>query len=183
MPRRCLFLLIASSLAAFAAAKRSAPEFSVQFPDGKSVTLAGYQGKPLVLEVILTTCSHCQRVSRVLEGILQEHQKSGLQVLAVAINDNPDIAGFVKSQQVTFPVGTSPRDPVYRLLRIGMGRIPMPQLLLIDKAGTIVAQYGGDSPLLAEGQDDSGLKTAIDNLVKFGVPAAQPAPSKGNPKK
>ena len=80
-------LLVLLSLSAQAATiPRKAPPFAIQMNDGKQVQLGTYKGKVVVLAFILTTCPHCQAVTRVLNKLQPEYAPRGLQVLESAID-------------------------------------------------------------------------------------------------
>ena len=61
-----------------------------------------------------------------------------------AINENPDVPGFMQRFKPTFPVGTSDNAKVYEFMQIPMFvRSFVPFLVLIDRQGVIRFQHTG----------------------------------------
>jgi hypothetical protein len=94
----------------------------------------------------------------------------GLQVLGVAFNPeaqgNPGaVARFVSQNQVNFPMGTMSRAGVLRYLGLSvMDRLATPQVVIMDRKGTIRAQ---SEPLgSAELQMEESLRPLLEGLLK-----------------
>ncbi len=133
-------LCLATSLvAADTASLRKAPELAIDVPNQGQKLLSSYRGKVVALEFIFTTCPHCQAFSRMMTKVQQDYGPRGLQVLAVAINENADllVENFVKDYQVNFPVGWAPRDQMLAFMGYTSARFVVPQLALIDRQGVI----------------------------------------------
>ena len=82
---------------------------------------------------------------RVSFGDAKRIRTEGFQVVASAVEDmaSMNVPDFVKRFQPPFPVGFSSRDPVLKYLQHpAMFKLMMPQLVFIDRQGTIRAQYG-----------------------------------------
>jgi thiol-disulfide isomerase/thioredoxin len=146
--RRAIFSLIALlSLASasfgqdtLAPAVRKAPEVAFTVPGHGQELLSHYRGKVIALELIFTTCPHCQAASHVMSRMQNELGSRGFQAIDVAFNDNADlaVANFAQEQQTTFPVGWTTRDQVLAFLGIStVDRFVVPQLILIDREGMI----------------------------------------------
>jgi hypothetical protein len=104
-----------------------------------------------------------------------DYAPRGFQVLASAIEDmaKMDVPDFIKRFQPPFPVGFNNRDAVEAFLQHPtMFRMLMPQVVFIDRQGTIRAQYAGDDKFFAEDQDKH-LREQIEALLK-----ESPAPQK-----
>ncbi len=80
--------------------------FRIQLPNGKQIKVSDYRGKVLCLGFILTTCPHCQHTTQVRDSIYPALAQR-LAVVEAALNENPNIAGFVSQYKVPFPVGTA----------------------------------------------------------------------------
>ncbi len=141
---KLLGLALTFALASFAASPvpRPAQEFKLQDASGKYVTLSAQKGKVVVIQFLYTTCTHCQATARWLSKMQQELGPKGLQVFGVAFNpgvaakDTKDFGQFA-----TFPVTTSPEQPVLQYLGLSvMDGFNVPQLVVIDKKGVIQAQ-------------------------------------------
>jgi len=140
-----LALSIASlSLLAQPPMPRKAPEITILEPSGKQTLLSSFKGKVVVLAFIMTTCPHCQAECGVLSKLQSELGSKGFQPLAIAINDptGPLVTGFMQTFHPSFPVGYLPeRQTVLDYLHVSDNdRWVVPQLVVIDRKGMIVAQ-------------------------------------------
>ena len=73
-----VLLVLLALYAQAATIPRKAPPFAIQMNDGKQVQLGTYKGKVVVLAFILTTCPHCQAVTRVLNKLQPEYAPCAL---------------------------------------------------------------------------------------------------------
>lgn len=147
---------------------RPAPPFSFVAANGSKVDLASYKGKVVILEILSTTCPHCQNSSRLLSRIKSEFGQKGLEVLGYAINDDADIAGFTR-QYANFPVGRGQRDKAYELLQISMmQQFYFPQVVFIDRAGMIRAQYGGTDAFI-QTNEEANVRAMVTKLLDEGA--------------
>jgi peroxiredoxin len=178
---RILALTLASCAAIYAAAPvpRPAPEFKIVEPSGKEIPLSSFKGKVVVCGFFATTCPHCQVEAMLFTKLYKEMGARGLQMAAVAFNDNAAILvpGFVQQFQIPYPMGASNWDTVAAFLGHSlMDRFVYPQVAVIDRKGMIRAQTPpmGDPKL----QDENYLRSLLDALLKEG---AAPAPGSKKP--
>jgi peroxiredoxin len=164
-PRLVLALSLASlSLMAQPPMPRKAPELTVVEPSGKQSLLSSYRGKVVVLAFVFTTCPHCQAECGVLTKLNNELGPKGFQPLAVAFNDNAQylVQGFVQNIHTNFPVGYAPRQTVVDYLKLDdTGKEPwnVPQMVVIDRKGMIVAQSG------PKGSEELQLEDSLRKLI------------------
>jgi peroxiredoxin len=159
---------------------RKTPEFTIMDPSGKQVLISSYKGKVLVLPFMFTTCPHCQNYAKVLTKLQNDYASRGVQVLGTVFNDanGPMATQFMKEFGVGFPVGYANRDAVISYLGISvMERWVVPQVVVIDRKGNIVAQSNATqgSPEL---QDEAPLRVLLDKLVKESATTSSSAPKK-----
>jgi thiol-disulfide isomerase/thioredoxin len=177
MPHRVIVFAALVALIPFrpAAAQipRKSPEYAVNMPQGQ-ILLSGQRGKVVALMFILTTCGHCQKVTQILTGLQKEFGPKGFQTIAAAIEEGAarNVPGFVQQFRPSFPVGYTPRDSATEYLQqSSMTPMMMPQLVFIDRAGTLVAKYPGDDPIFNEGAEKN-LRAKIESLLGAGAAAA-----------
>lgn len=149
---------------------RPAATFQISEPSGRVLKLSEYRGKVVIVQFLYTTCPHCQAMAQMLTGLQKELGPNGLRVVGVAFNDgveaNPGLVDqFVKATNAGFPVGSASRDSVLSYLGISvMERFVVPQVLIIDRRGTVRAQ---SDPLGSpELQEPSSLRSIVDGLLK-----------------
>ena len=147
---------------------RKSPEFGISLNNGKQVLLSESRGKVVALMFILTYCSHCQQTVEVMKKLQAEYGPRGFQVLATAIEDMAAMAvpDFIKRFQPNFPVGYNNRQQLIEYLQLNADmRMMMPQLVFVDREGTIRAQYSGDDPFFGP-QQEANLRAKIEALLQ-----------------
>lgn len=158
--------LIAFSVLAQPPMPRKAPELTIVEPSGKQTLLSSYRGKVVALAFIFTTCPHCQAECGVLNKLQTELGPKGFQPLAVAFNDNAGmlVNQFVQAYKTAFPVGFAARPTVTNYLQLD-DNAPwnVPQMVLIDRKGMIVAQSAAKGS--EELQEEGSLRKKITELL------------------
>jgi len=152
---------------------RPSPDFVVSLVGGQQIHVSQYKGKVCALAFILTTCPHCQKTVGFLSAMQNEYGPRGFQVLASAIESMAamNVPDFVKRFQPPFPVGFNNQEVVQEYLQHSVIlRLLMPQVVFIDRQGTIRAQYAGDDKFFADDQQKH-LRDQIEALLKD-APAA-----------
>jgi peroxiredoxin len=166
---------------------RPAPDFTINLTNGKQIQLTQYRGKVVLLAFILTTCSHCQRTTGILNKLQAELGPRGFQVLESAIEENArvNVPGFVQHFQTPFPVGYNTNTvQVLDFLQHPTMMIPhMPLLAFIDRQGVIRAQHEGNEEPFFGPDHEQYLRTQIEALLKEGPVAGKKGARKSAPPK
>jgi peroxiredoxin len=148
--------LAALSLTGMGPVPRKAPELTFALPSGQPAALSGYKGKVVVIEFMLTHCPHCWRVAQTLNKVDKELAAEGLQTLGVTFDNDIDgkaVSDFVAKAEVGFPVGYSTAEKVDDFLGRGaVERVQVPQVVVIDRTGTIRAQSQATGETNLEGE-------------------------------
>jgi thiol-disulfide isomerase/thioredoxin len=186
MTRRTTILALATALVAAAQqVPRTAADLTINLNGGKKIRLADYKGKGVVVGFILTTCSHCQATTGLLTRLQTEYGPKGLQVLESAIDQGAEafVPGFIRNFQPNFPVGYNDMAAATAFMQHPpMKTMYMPGLVFVDRQGTVVSQYIGNDPDMAEGLQEKTIRTQIERTLKGGAPAV-PAKKSGAAKK
>jgi peroxiredoxin len=146
---------------------RPAKEFSCSDPDGKVISLSKFKGKVVLIQFLITNCSHCQALSRVLTTLQAEYGPRGFQAFGVAINDaTPEmVRSYVTDHQIGIPVGYAPSDQVFGYLGVSvLERLAVPQVMIIDRRGVVQAQ--SDPQGTPDLQNETYLRKLIGGLLK-----------------
>ena len=124
-----------------------APDFVVNLPDGKQMHISSLRGKVVCLELLYTTCPHCQHASQVFTQLYKEYGSRGFQPVGVAFNEDvfgkgttpaKVVTDFVQKFNVGYEVGWSDREKVTEFLGIGpFEGFVVPQIVWIDRKGMI----------------------------------------------
>jgi peroxiredoxin len=154
-------------LPAKAPVPRPAADFVCTDANGKRLALSNYKGKVVVVQFLITTCSHCQAMSQMLTKLQAEFGPKGFQAVGVAFNEAtaPMVKSYVEDHGIGIPVGFAPRDAVMEYLGVSVmdQRLTVPQVVVIDRSGQVRAQT--DVAGTRELVDESYLRGLIGQLL------------------
>jgi peroxiredoxin len=145
---------------------RPAGEYKIKTAVGE-LALSQYKGKIVVLEFLLTTCPACKRCSSTMEKLYKEFAGRGVQMLGVAVNEGADklVRQYVSELGLTYPVGYGDyRAALAFLQHPEIVRFMVPQLVFIDRAGVIRAQYPGTDAFF--NNEEENMRRMIQSLLK-----------------
>jgi peroxiredoxin len=165
----------AQMLPAKAPVPRPAKEFICTGADGKKLALSSYKGKVVVVQFLITSCSHCQDFSKMLTRLQAEYGPKGFQAVGVAFNEAAagTVKSYVEDHHIGIPVGFAPRDAVMEYLGVSVmdQRLTVPQVVVIDRSGQVRAQT--DVAGTRELVDESYLRGLIGQLLAARAGAAK----------
>ena len=162
---RSLILGFALLLHVVAQPRRSAG-FLIHTLNGAAIDVTNYAGKVVIIEFLLTTCSHCQHLATVLKKVQSEYGPERLQVLGCAVEDMAPakVGAFIAQFDTRFPVGFADRKATNTYLEHDPKTLlKMPQLVFIDKAGVKRAKYIGDDPFFRR-DEEANIRREIELL-------------------
>jgi thiol-disulfide isomerase/thioredoxin len=145
----------------------TAPDFTLDALDGKSVRLSDLRGKAVLLNFWATWCGPCKIEMPWFVELQKEYGAQGLQVVGVAMDDSSkdDIAKFAKDMGVNYPVllGKEAVGDEY-------GGVPaLPESFFISRDGRIVDKIIG---LRGKGEFEDAVKKTLNAQPGNGQPAA-----------
>jgi|WetSurMetagenome_2_1015567.scaffolds.fasta_scaffold141454_2 cytochrome c biogenesis protein CcmG, thiol:disulfide interchange protein DsbE len=114
-----------------------APAFTLKTIDGRTVSLADYKGKALLLHFWATWCPPCRselpEMNKLAAHLLQE-KNTQLAFLAVCVSDEKAVmAAFLKQNHYTFPGGLDSDSVIATAYNVQA----IPMSVLISPAGKI----------------------------------------------
>lgn len=157
MRRRALALGAVGALSALAGAwwatRRGAPSeveqrlWTLRFatPDGGSLALADFRGRPLVLNFWATWCAPCVREMPTLERFRRQYASRGWQVVGLAIDRADAVKEFLARTPVGFPVALAGIDGAELARQLGNDRGGLPFTAVFDPAGRQVERHLGET--------------------------------------
>jgi cytochrome c biogenesis protein CcmG/thiol:disulfide interchange protein DsbE len=129
------------------AAKTSQPmayAFNLETLEGKTVSLEGYRGKIVLVDIWDTWCPPCKAEIPHFIELYDEYNDQGFEILGIAAGRNGEqaVRDFIKEYDINYPNAMGNAE-VFQ----GFGGIrSIPTTFLIDEDGTIYKKYVGYRP-------------------------------------
>jgi peroxiredoxin len=140
-------LLICCSLFAHAQEPQSTGLFfAVNLPDqsGKSIALADYRGKPLIVNFWARWCVPCRDEIPELREVAKQYGAKGLTVLGIGLEDNiPNVQEFIKAYEMDYPLLFAQSQGIDLMKALGNTKAGLPFTVFIDRKGMIVGHKLG----------------------------------------
>jgi peroxiredoxin len=112
-----------------------APDFSLSSFNGKTVKLASYQGKNVMLVFWLTTCDACAKELPILESFSKNPKYSDFTLITLNIGGDKTVTqSYIESHKYTFMVLLDPKKAVNDQYTIAI----YPTTFLLDTSGKII---------------------------------------------
>ncbi|TWE01666.1 peroxiredoxin [Neobacillus bataviensis] len=120
----------------------SAPDFELKTLTGDTVTLSQLKGKKVMLNFWATWCPPCKAEMPEME---QFSKQIGDDTVILAVNIDPqlDVQGFVNENKITFPILLDAEDKVNEAYQI----LSIPTTYFINSKGIIQNKYTGSMKL------------------------------------
>ncbi len=120
---------------------KSAPAFALEALDGRTVRLADFHGKAVLLNFWATWCQPCKIEMPWFEEMQRQYGPQGLQVVGIAMDDasKEDIEKFARDMGVNYPIllGKESVGDAYGGVQF------LPSTFFIDREGKIVDRIFG----------------------------------------
>jgi peroxiredoxin len=117
-----------------------APNFTLQFADGRKTQLSDWQGQPVVLNFWATWCAPCREEMPEFVAAYDRYQDDGLVIVGVNAQESASqAAGFMGDFGMAFPVALDTRGDVQQLYNVR----GLPTTVFIDREGRIVERWAG----------------------------------------
>jgi len=117
-----------------------APEVRIKDLNNNPVALADYRGKVVLYNAWATWCPPCKEEMPTLEAYYQDHRQEGFVVLAIEDGEpNAEVAAFVKSYSLSFPVWPDPTWVATTAFKTNV----LPSSFVIDRGGTVRLAWTG----------------------------------------
>jgi thiol-disulfide isomerase/thioredoxin len=121
-----------------------APALAAKSTDSKSVSLADYKGKVVLLNFWATWCGPCRQELPSIAALHEKYKDRGLVVLGVASDDTPEpVNEYLKESPLPFVNVYTTEE-----IKQAYGISSLPTTVLIDKGGQIVFDIEGYNPNL-----------------------------------
>jgi cytochrome c biogenesis protein CcmG, thiol:disulfide interchange protein DsbE len=140
-------MVFASGIARARPAPTVAPTLELTTLDGKSVRLADFMGRVLLVDIWASWCGPCKSSFPSLDALYLELHPRGLDLLAVNVDERRhDAEEFLSHHPHQMPVVLDPKGRVPE----AFGADAMPSSFLIDRSGKIRFRHAGYTPATLE---------------------------------
>ncbi|WP_026576413.1 redoxin domain-containing protein [Bacillus sp. UNC438CL73TsuS30] len=119
-----------------------APNFELKTLAGDKIKLSDLRGKKVMLNFWATWCPPCKAEMPAMEKFYKEKDKD-LVILAVNIDPQLDVKGFVNKNKITFPILLDADDHVNETYQI----LSIPTTYFINRKGIIENKFTGGMEL------------------------------------
>ncbi len=120
------------------------PEFVLNDVDGQPRNIREWAGQPLLINFWATWCAPCRREIPLLQQLHSEKPASGIQVIGVAIDNQPDVEAFLSEYGVNYPNLVGEADAMQVSSLFGMDNLGLPFSVLAAADGRILTVHIGE---------------------------------------
>ena len=118
-------------------------ELVFESPNGKSLSMAGLRGKPLLVNFWATWCPPCVEELPLIDRFYQENSKNGWQVLGLAVDQRVAVNGFLAKMPLSFPVALAGMSGVDLSKSLGNLSGGLPFTVVIGSRGGVLHRKMG----------------------------------------
>ncbi len=122
-----------------------APLWSMVFPtpDGNSLAMQNFSGKPLLLNFWATWCPPCVEEMPLLDRFHDENKINGWQVVGIAVDQGATVQRFLQQTPVRFPIALAGMSGVELSRSLGNLSGGLPFTVVLNSAGLIAQRKMG----------------------------------------
>jgi cytochrome c biogenesis protein CcmG, thiol:disulfide interchange protein DsbE len=113
-----------------------APDFSLQTPDGQSVSLSDLRGRPVLINLWTSWCPPCRQEMPAMQRAYADFKEQGFEILAVNVTNQDnlqDALRFASDLGLSFPILLDSQGEVSQLYQLRS----LPTSFFIDRMGVI----------------------------------------------
>lgn len=112
-------------------------------PDGKSVSMASFKGKPLLINFWATWCPPCVEELPLIDRFYQENSKTGWQVLGLAVDQRAAVNGFLGKMPLSFSIALAGLSGVDLSKSLGNLSGGLPFTVVVGSGGAVLHRKMG----------------------------------------
>ena len=132
--------------------------------DGRTIKLADYAGKVIVVNLWATWCGPCRYEIPHLIELVNEY-KGRVEFIGLTnedpVDDAEKVKEFVRNQKINYTIGWSTQDFALGLM-LGQVRNSIPQSFVITRDGHVLKRFVGFSPSQTPPQMREALEQAVN---------------------
>jgi peroxiredoxin len=136
-----------------------APDFSLQTPEGETVTLSELRGQAVLVNLWATWCPPCRAEMPAIQKLYEEYKDQGFMVLAVNMTyqDNPQaVLPFTQENNLTFPILLEETGEMARKYELRS----LPSSFFVNRNGTI------QEVVIGGPMSEALLRTRLESILE-----------------
>ena len=118
------------------------PHFVLDDVWGERRNIHEWMGRPLLINFWATWCAPCRREIPLLEALHKD--ESGIQVIGIAIDKQPDVMTFIGEFGVSYPNLVGETDAIAVSEQFGVAELGLPFTVLTGGDGSVLTVHIGE---------------------------------------
>jgi len=120
------------------------PEFSLGDRSGKTIPIASFAGKSLIINFWATWCAPCRSEIPLLEALQAEWAGRGASVVGIAVDHRDEVVEFADRFRIGYPLLIGEQDALDAAASFGVTSPVFPFTVFTDRRGEVVALFIGE---------------------------------------
>jgi peroxiredoxin len=137
-----------------------APGFTLETPQGQTLSLSDYRGQPVLVFLWASWCSVCKATMPGLQAVYMDYQTRGFEILAVNTTSQDTLSAAVNyfsTQDYTYPFLIDGDGSVSRMYQLHA----LPTSVLVGPDGIVV------DVVIGSGLSEGYLRAELDSLLNL----------------
>ncbi len=131
---------------------------SFERPEGGTLQMQEFQGKPLLINFWATWCPPCIEELPLIDAFFNQNKSKSLQVIGLAVDQPSMVRRYLTQKPLSFPVGLAGLNGTELGRTLGNAQSVLPFSAIFDAKGRLLAQKAGK---LDQADLDAWLKKVI----------------------
>ena len=120
------------------------PDFTLNDVWGDAHAISEWAGDPLLINFWATWCAPCRREMPLLQALHNERSISGITVVGIAIDRQPDVQSYITEAGISYPILVGEADAMAVSDLFGLPGLGLPFSVLVSSTGAILTVHIGE---------------------------------------
>lgn len=120
------------------------PDFKLADREGKTRSLADWQGKSLIVNFWATWCAPCRREIPLLGRLQQRYGPDGFQVIGIAADYRDKVVAYANDAHIEYPLLIGEQEALDAATAFGVQVVGFPFTVFSDRQGRVIVCHVGE---------------------------------------